>query len=74
MTKRDREKMVGRMFRRLQKLGLANAPVAWFVADEVDRAVRIERKAWHDAEELRLALMQRTAEQISERANKGKSR
>jgi len=56
MTKHDRAKMEQRLTRALPLLRsgtYVHHNMARFVALEVDRAVRAERKAWRDAEELR---------------------
>ena len=71
MTKQDRAKMVSRLSKRFDYKTIG-PEVCWeietTVACEVDRAVRAERKAQRDTEELWASKRRRAEEQIVERA------
>lgn len=71
MNKHDRAKLQRRARRMCVQhpgLWMHENSVAKFTAREVDRAIRAERKAWKDAEELRESHLRRADEQLIELA------
>jgi hypothetical protein len=79
MNKHDRAKMESRLRRTLDDdWDISEGTRSAFIdicSREVDRAVRAERRAWRDTENLRLSALRRADERIIERSrNMGRKR